>query len=221
MKNKIRVLIADDHPLIRKGLNALLQSEPDIILVGEAINGQEAVEKAKRLKPDVIILDLIMPIMNGIEATQEIMQDVPNTRILVLTSFSDDEMVFPAIKAGAMGYLLKDTAFQEVVNSIRYVYQGESSMHPTIARKLINEITQPEKSPAKKLLSERELDVLQFIARGLSNREIAAELVISDRTIAVHVQNILRKLHVANRTQATLIAIQEGYVEIDNLTDNK
>ncbi len=222
MNKKIRVLIADDHPLIRKGLNSLLNSEPDILLVGEAADGEEAVQMAHLLIPDVVILDLVMPKKNGLSAISEIIEDHPGTRILVLTSFSEDEMVFPAIKAGAMGYLLKDTAYQDLVQAIREVYKGESSMHPTIARKFIQEFVKPRTSTLEKpVLSEREIEVLKFVACGFSNREVAHKLFISDRTVAVHVQNILRKLHAANRTEAARIALQEGIVDLRSIDTDK
>ncbi|MBI1878193.1 MAG: response regulator transcription factor [Chloroflexi bacterium] len=208
----IRVLIADDHPVVRRGLSSLINIRPDLELVGEAVDGVEAVDKARLLKPDVILLDLMMPRKGGLEAIGEIKQANPAARILVLTSFADDDKVFPAIKAGALGYLLKDTPPETLLTAIHDVYRGESSLHPTIARKLIRELNQPpaDLPPTEEPLTRREMEVLRLVARGLSNQEIATELVISEGTVRIHVSNILGKLHLANRTQATLYALQEG-----------
>jgi NarL family two-component system response regulator LiaR len=207
----IRILIADDHAVVREGLRALIEAKPDMELVGEAEDGVEAVLLARSLKPDVILLDLLMPRMDGIEAIGEIKKENPNARILVLTSFAGDDKVFPAIKAGALGYLLKDSPSQALIQAIREVHQGESSLHPTIARKLIREFNRPSTAaPVENLLTEREVAVLKLIAGGLSNQEIAKTLVVSERTVSSHVSNILEKLHLANRTQAALYALREG-----------
>jgi NarL family two-component system response regulator LiaR len=213
----IRVLIADDHPVVRRGLCALINIRSDMELVGEAVDGVEAVDKARLLKPDVILLDLMMPRQGGLEAIGEIKQENPDARILVLTSFADDDKVFPVIKAGALGYLLKDSPPELVLQAIHDVYQGESSLHPTIARKLIRELNQPPANlpPTQEPLTRREMEVLRLVARGLSNQEIASELVISEGTVRIHVSNILGKLHLANRTQATLYALQEGLAGSD------
>jgi two-component system, NarL family, response regulator LiaR len=211
----IRILIADDHAVVREGLRALIEAKPDMELVGEAEDGIEAVLMARSLKPDVILLDLLMPRMDGIEAIGEIKQENPNARILVLTSFAADDKVFPAIKAGALGYLLKDSSSQDLIQAIRDVYQGESSLHPTIARRLIREILRPSTAaPAENLLTEREVAVLKLIAGGLSNQEIAETLSISERTVSSHVSNILGKLHLANRTQAAVYAFREGLASL-------
>jgi NarL family two-component system response regulator LiaR len=211
----IRILIADDHAVVREGLRALIEAKPDMELVGEAEDGVEAVLMARSLKPDVILLDLLMPRMDGIEAIGEIKQENPHARILILTSFAADDKVFPAIKAGALGYLLKDSSSQALIQAIREVYQGESSLHPTIARKLIREILRPSTAaPAENLLTEREVAVLKLIAGGLSNQEIAETLVISQRTVSSHVSNILEKLHLANRTQAAVYALREGLASL-------
>jgi NarL family two-component system response regulator LiaR len=211
----IRILIADDHAVVREGLRALIEAKPDMELVGEAEDGVEAVLMARSLKPDVILLDLLMPRMDGIEAIGEIKQENPHARILILTSFAADDKVFPAIKAGALGYLLKDSSSQALIQAIREVYRGESSLHPTIARKLIREILRPSTAaPAENLLTEREVAVLKLIARGLSNQEIAETLVISERTVSSHVSNILEKLHLANRTQAAVYALREGLASL-------
>jgi NarL family two-component system response regulator LiaR len=208
----IRVLIADDYPLVRDSLRALIETEPGMDVVGEAADGVEAALKARSLQPDVILLDLVMPRQDGIAAIGEIKRENPEARILVLTSFAEDDKVFPAIKTGAQGYLLKDSSPQELLEAIRDVYRGQSSLHPTIARKLIGELQQPAESlpPTKEPLSEREMEVLRLIAQGLTNPEIAEKLVISERTVRTHVSHILEKLHLANRTQAALYAHREG-----------
>jgi len=215
MAKSIRILIADDHAIVRKGIRALLATEADIEVVGEAADGKEAVEKAERLHPDVILMDLVMPGMDGIEATRRITTRQPETRILVLTSFAEDEKVFPALKAGALGYLLKDAGPEELVRAIRQVYCGESSLHPAIARKVLQELSRPpERPPTPEPLTERELEVLRLIAKGKSNREIAEELVISEATVRTHVSNILGKLQLTSRTQAALYALREGIAEL-------
>lgn len=212
----IRVLIADDHPVVRRGLGSLINIRSDMELVGEAVDGVEAVDKARLLNPDVILLDLMMPRKGGLEAIGEIKQANPDARILVLTSFADDDKVFPVIKAGALGYLLKDSPPEMLLQAIHDVYRGESSLHPTIARKLIRELNQPPTLPPTEApLTRREMEVLRLVARGLSNQEIATELVISEGTVRIHVSNILGKLHLANRTQATLYALQEGLADAD------
>ena len=213
----IRVLIADDHPVVRRGLSSLLNITTDMELAGEAVDGVEAVDKARLLKPDIILLDLMMPRKGGLEAISEIKQENPDARILVLTSFADDDKVFPAIKAGALGYLLKDSPPEMLLQAIHDVYRGASSLHPTIARKLIRELNQPppDLPPTEEPLTRREMEVLRLVARGLSNQEIATELVISEGTVRIHVSNILGKLHLANRTQATLYALQGGLAGSD------
>ena len=216
MSEDIRILIADDHAVVREGLRALIDVEPGMELVGEAADGIEAVQKARSLQPDVILLDLVMPRMGGIEAIGEIKRENPGARILVVTSFAEDEKVFPAIKAGALGYLLKDSSPQELLQAIRDVHQGEPSMHPTIARKLVRELQRSsDLPPTEEPLTEREAEVLGLVARGLSNQEIGERLFISERTVRTHVSNILSKLHLANRTQATLYALREGLARLD------
>ena len=212
----IRVLIADDHPVVRRGLRTLFSSEPGIEPVGEAADGAKAVLMARSLQPDVILLDMVMPHKNGLEAINEIKQENPEARILVLTSFAEDEKVFPAIKAGALGYLLKDSSPEELLDAIRNVYHGQSSLHPTIARKLINELKRPSDSlPTQTTLTDREVEVLKLVAQGLTNHEIADKLVLSEWTVRTHVRNILDKLHLANRTQAALYALKEGLADLE------
>jgi len=210
------VLIADDHPIIRDSLRTLIATEPDLKLVGEAVDGEEAVSKTLELKPDVILMDLVMPVKDGLEAISEIKSLLPEVSILVLTSFSDEDKVFPAIRAGALGYLLKDSSPQELLKAIHDVYRGEASLHPSIALQLIREINRPsELPPVENPLSERELEVLKLVAQGLTNQEIATRLVLSEWTVRTHVRNILGKLHLANRTQAALFALREGLADLN------
>jgi NarL family two-component system response regulator LiaR len=214
--NKIRILIVDDHVLIREGIKALVASVHDVEVVGEAADGYQAVEQARLLAPDVILLDLVMPEKDGLQALPELAECCPATRVLVLTSYTDDDKVFTAIKSGALGYLLKDSTSEELLKAIRSVYRGESSLHPTIARKLILEINRPPEQPsAREPLSSREMEVLSLIARGLSNKEIASQLNLSEHTVNSHIGNILKKLHLANRTQAALYALREGIVDLE------
>jgi NarL family two-component system response regulator LiaR len=218
MKGPIRVLIVDDHGIVRKGLNVLLATEKDIKVVGEAQDGLEAVEKAGSLKPDVVLMDLVMPKMDGIEATRKITEANPKAKILVLTSFAADDKVFPAVKAGALGYLLKDSSPEELLEAIRRVHRGEPSLEPAIARKVLQEISHPNKEkPSSDPLTERELEVLRLIAQGLSNKEIASKIFIAEWTVRTHVSNILGKLHLASRTQAALHALRSGLASLDDV----
>ena len=218
-ESRVRVLIADDHAIVRKGIRALLSEAGGFEVVGEAGSGQEAVLLAQESGPDVILMDLLMPGMDGIEATRQITSRQPKTRILVLTSFAADNKVFPAIKAGAAGYLLKDSSPDELVRAIRQVHRGEPSLHPTIARKLLQEVARPaELQPAPEALTDREMTVLRLIAQGLSNQEIADRLAVSEPTVRAHVSRILGKLHLASRTQAALYAVREGLTDADEAT---
>ncbi len=213
----IRILIADDHPIVREGLRTLIASEPGMLIVGEATNGIEAVSLARTLQPDVVLMDLLMPVKDGLQAITEIKDENPHISILVLTSFAEENKVFPAIRAGALGYLLKDTAPDQLLQAIYDVHRGEPSLHPSIALQLIREINQPSNlPPAPDPLSERELEVLKLVAQGLTNQEIASRLVISEWTVRTHVRNILGKLHLANRTQAALYALREGIAGLDD-----
>ncbi len=212
----IRVMIVDDHAIVRRGIRALLTESGDFEIVAEAADGQEAVQRAAETQPDVILMDLLMPGMDGIEATRQIAGRQPQTRILVLTSFAADNKLFPAIKAGALGYLLKDSSPEELVRAIRMVHRGEPALHPTIARKLLQEVAHPAGlEPAPEVLTARELAVLRLIAQGLSNQEIAGELSVSEATVRAHVSRILGKLHLASRTQAALYAVREGLTDDD------
>ena len=218
MTETIRVLIADDHAIVRKGIRALLTTERDIEVIGEAADGAAAVAQARALHPDVILMDLVMPEMDGIEATRRITEQQVGTRILVLTSFAADDKVFPAIKAGALGYLLKDTGPAELLQAIHQVHRGEPSLEPAIARKVLHELSQPPKHPpTAQPLTERELDVLRLVAQGRSNREIAEQLVITEMTVRTHVSNVLSKLHLASRTQAALYALKEGLASLEDV----
>lgn len=213
----IRVFIVEDHAIVRKGVHSLLSLEGDIEVVGEAANGREAVEKARSLNPDVILMDLVMPEVDGVQAIRQIKADRPDAKVLVLSSFATDDKIFPAIKAGALGYLLKDSDPAELVAAVRQVNAGECSLHPVIARKLLQELSLPPKQPTTtEPLTGREVEVLRLVAQGKSNRQIADELVLSLGTVRAHLSNILGKLHLASRTQATLYALREGLASLSD-----
>ena len=213
MEETIKILIADDHPLMRQGLRVIIEAQQDLELVGESSNGEQAVQQALALHPDIVIMDLQMPFKDGLAATREIAQADPHARVLVLTSFPDDDNVYTAIKAGAMGFLLKDSSAEYLLDAIRTVARGESVLHPTIARKLMQEIKQPPKlPPTTEPLTSREVQVLGCLAQGMANSQIARELSVSIRTVSSHVRNILDKLHLANRTQAALYAQEKGII---------
>lgn len=211
----VRVLLVDDHHVVRKGLCALLRTETDIEVVGEAASGAEAVTEAERLRPDVVLMDLVMPGMDGVEATIQILARHPSAHVLVLTSFGTDARLFPAVKAGALGYLLKDTSPDDLVRAIRQAAQGQSSLNPTIARRLLRELAgAPETAPVEPLTA-REIEVLRHLAHGCSNEEIATRLDVSEPTVRTHVSNVLAKLKVRNRTQAALYALRTGIASLD------
>lgn len=214
---KIRVLLVDDHEIVRQGLRTFLELQDDFEIVGEGSNGVEAVALAAELQPDIILLDLVMPEMDGVEATRRILLANPDCKIVILSSFSDDDDALPAIRSGAMGYLLKDIPPDELADALRATYQGQTQLHPDIAQKLMQQIQNPEDtmdntSPQVQDLTGRELEVLKLIGRGLSNREIANELSISHKTVKTHVSNLLGKLHLSDRTQAAIFAVRRGLV---------
>ena len=219
--SKIRIMIVDDHRVIREGLGAILQTKEDIDVVGEAINGFEAIELAKKLHPDVILMDMSMPKMNGIEATREIKEMLPEIGIVALTMHDDDPTIFDLVRAGVDGYLLKDTESTEISNAIRAVQRGESIINPSIAKKILEELTRRNSPPEKKKginkyrLSPREVGVLQKVSRGKTNKEIANDLMLSEKTIKNHLRNIFFKMGVDARTKAAIKGIQEGIIELD------
>ncbi|MGD8625401.1 MAG: response regulator transcription factor [Anaerolineae bacterium] len=217
MTNSIRVLVIDDHAIVRKGICALLATESDIEVVGEAKNGREAVAMAKKLRPDVILMDLVMPELDGLEATRRILAAQPEIRVLVLTSFTGDDKVFPAIRAGAQGYLLKDSSPQELIQAIHQVYRGESSLDPSVARRVLQEFSHPSGRNDSDPLTDRESEVLQLVARGHSNREISEQLGISNATVRSHMSSILAKLKLSSRTQAAIYALREGLASLNDV----
>jgi DNA-binding NarL/FixJ family response regulator len=212
----IRILIADDHHVVRRGLAFFLKTQRDIEIIGEAGNGREAVELARTLKPDLILMDLVMPEMDGIQATKIIKGEMPDIKIMMLTSFSDQDHVIPALEAGASGYQLKDIEPDELINCIRKIMAGENQLHPKATSHLLANLSNKNKKDDKSLISEltkRELDVLKEIARGKSNKEIASALFITEKTVKTHVSNLLSKLELADRTQAALFAVKNQLVE--------
>jgi len=210
----IRILVADDETVVREGVVAILSFQSDIKIVGEAEDGERAIEIARQTKPDVILLDMRMPKINGLDAIPKLLQVSPNSRILVLTSFAESDLVYQSIKAGALGYLLKDARRDQLLQAIRDVSIGQASIQPTIAMRVIHEIDHPaEMMYTADPLTPREHETLRLIARGLSNQEIAATMVVHERTIAKYVSSVLEKLHLANRTQAALYAINKGLTE--------
>jgi NarL family two-component system response regulator LiaR len=215
------VLVVDDQVIVREGICLLLSQVEGIEVVGEAGDGQGAVAQAAALEPDVILMDLVMPGLDGIEATRQIMAARNDARVLVLTSYSGKDKVLPAIEAGARGFLLKDSSPADLIRAIRHVHEGRSSLDPTIATQVLLELKRPAQAPPPPdPLTGRELEVLRLVATGLSNAEIAAQLVITEATVRSHVSNILAKLHLANRVQATLYALQEGIVSLAEVHGN-
>ncbi len=216
--DKIRILLADDHAVVREGTRELLEREEDMEVVAEAGDGEEAVRLATVQRPDVAIMDIAMPRLNGIEATKQIKTTCPATAVLVLTAYDDDQYVFALLEAGAAGYLLKDVHAAELIKAIRAVRAGESVLHPAIARKVINRFAQPtderEKKSALEQLTERELEVLKLAAKGMTNREIAQELVLSVRTVQVHLSNVFGKLGVGSRTEAVVKGLRKGWLTL-------
>jgi len=211
----ISLLIVDDHAIVRQGLRTLLELMPDITIAGEAANGAAAVEMVSRLHPDVVLMDLVMPVMDGIQAARQITQLGLGTRVIALTSFMEDEQIVPAIQAGATSFLLKDVSPDDLVEAIRAAYRGETRLHPNVARKLMDQVASPRAAPAAADLTGRELEVLSLVARGMSNRQIAENLVISEKTVKTHISSLLGKLSLEDRTQLAIYALKNGLAEKD------
>lgn len=209
----IKVLLVDDHEMVRLGVSAYLSIQPDIDVVGEANNGLVGYQKALALRPDVILMDLVMDVMDGIESTQRILQEWPEARILIVTSFIDDEKVYPAIEAGASGYLLKTSSAQEIANAIRATYQGKQVIEPEVTTKILERNFKESQPKLHDELTSREQEVLLLIAKGYSNQDIADELFITLKTVKTHVSNVLSKLEVEDRTQAAIYAFKHGMIE--------
>jgi len=217
MADSISVLLVDDHAMVRQGVKAFLVTQSDLSVVGEAGSGEEAIQLAAQLIPDVILMDLIMPNMDGVETTRRVKQVSPRSQIVVLTSYHEDEHIFPALKAGALSYILKDISAEELASAVRKAATGEAVLHPRVAARVIKELQGKREDNLNPFteLSERELEVLKLIADGMSNAEMAAKLVLSEKTIKGHVSNILSKLHLVDRTQAAVYAWREGVVRKD------
>lgn len=214
MSDPVTVLLADDHQLVREGVRAFLETQDDIEIVGEAATGEEAVSLTQALVPDVVLMDLSMPGMGGVEATKRVREVSPHTQVVALTSFHDDTYVFPAIKAGALSYLLKDAGPAEIADAVRAAARGEAKLHPRIAGRLLQQVRGAEPGAINPYtdLTAREQEVLRLIAQGMSNAEIAAALSISEKTVKAHVSNVLGKLYLVDRTQAAIFAWREGFV---------
>jgi len=221
--DKIRVIIADDHIVLREGTRELLQKESDLEVVGEAGDGEETVELVRRLKPDVAIVDIAMPKLNGIEATKQIKAISPSTAVLILTGYEYDQYVFALLEAGAAGYLLKDVRGQEVIEAVRAVKAGESVLHPVVARKALDHFVRREqKAKTSQLpsLTDREIEVLRFAAKGRGNKEIAKELGLSVRTVQAHLGNIFNKLKVSSRIEAVLFGLKNGLLTLEDVVES-
>ncbi len=208
--NQVRVMLVDDHSVVREGLKNYLGALGDFEVVGEASTGAEALELAAKTKPQVILMDLVMPVMDGIEATRRLHETLPDIKVIVLTSFADDDKLFPALRAGAVAYLLKDVGPDELAEAIKAAARGESRLHPDVTQRLVAGISGGAEKGPDDLLTEREMDVLRCLARGRSNKEIAADLFISEKTVKTHVGSILDKLGLADRTQAAIYAVKRG-----------
>lgn len=217
MSDPIRIVVVDDHMVVRKGIIAMLETEADLLVIGEASNGREAVDLVIEKQPDVVLMDLVMPEMDGIESTRLIKLRAPKVQVLVLTSFSSNDKVLPSLNAGAIGYLLKDSNTTDLVRAIHQVARGEGSLHPVVTRQLLKQITDSADTTTQvEELTEREMEVLKFIAKGLSNHEIAEQLVVSNATVNTHVSKILAKLNLTSRTQAALYALRKGLVSLED-----
>jgi len=217
--DKIKVLLAEDHAMVREGTREFVQREPDMEVVGEAGDGEEAIKLATELQPDVVIMDIAMPKLNGIEATKRIKELYPSTAVLILTAYDYDQYIFALLEAGAAGYLLKGVRVHELIDAIRAVYAGESVLHPVIARRVLDRLVSPSPNEAKTigLLSEREIEVLKLAAKGISNKDIAEQLFLSPRTVQSHLGNIFNKLGVASRTEAILYGLRRGWLALEDL----
>ena len=216
----IRVLLADDHVMVREGTRQILERQPDLSVVGEAGDGLETIALVESEHPDVVVVDISMPVMNGIEATKEIKRIAPQTAILVLTAYDDDEYVFAILEAGAAGYLLKNARGSELIEAVRQVAAGESALHPTIARKLLKYVAQSKATtPEEDMLTDREQEVLTLAAQGLSNRQIGEELFVSPRTVQSHMANIFGKLEVGSRTEAVMYALRRGWLSLQDIPE--
>lgn len=209
----IRVVFVDDHEMVRIGLSAYLSAQPDIEVVGEAGNGKEGVEISLKLRPDIILMDLVMDVMDGIEATKEILKEWPEAKIMIVTSFLDDDKVYPALEAGATSYVLKTSKASDIADAIRKTYSGHTILEPEVTGKLMNRMRRPSEQPLHTTLTEREKEVLLLMAEGKTNQEIADELFIALKTVKVHVSNVLGKLEVQDRTQAVIYAFKHGLIE--------
>ncbi|HWK23743.1 MAG TPA: response regulator transcription factor [Ureibacillus sp.] len=209
----IKILIADDHEMVRIGVSAYLSAQPDMTVVGEAANGQQAVEKALELKPDIILMDNVMPVMTGAEATEQIIKQWPNAKIMMVTSFLDDDKVYPALEAGAVSYILKTSNAKQIAEAIRKTINGETVLEPEVTTKMISRMRNNNNTALHEQLTEREMEVLLLVAQGKTNQDIADELFIALKTVKTHVSNILAKLDVQDRTQAVVYAFQNGLVK--------
>jgi len=217
--DKIKVLLAEDHVIVREGTSEFVQREPDMKVVGEAGDGEEAVKLATELQPDVVVMDIRMPKLNGIEATKRIKALCPSVAVLILTAYDYDQYIFALLEAGAAGYLLKGVRAHELIDAIRAVYAGESVLHPVIARRVIDRLISPSPTETKVIgpLSEREMEVLKLAAKGISNKDIAEQLFLSPRTVQVHLGSIFNKLGVASRTEAVLYGLRRGWLSLEDL----
>lgn len=218
--DKIKILIADDHAVVREGTRQILEEEPDLEVVAEAVDGEEAIKLADSLRPDLVIIDISMPKVDGIEATRQIKALYPAMAVLVLTAYDDDQFVFSLLEAGAAGYLLKSVRGKELIDAVRQVHAGESVLHPTIARKVLNRfVTAPDQSSIRKekILSERETEVLRLATQGLNNQGIADKLCLSLRTVQAHLGHIFNKLQVSSRTEAVVKALKEGWISLEDI----
>lgn len=225
MGQAIKVLVVDDHPVVREGLAAMLGRRPGISVVGEAADGQQACDMARHLRPDVVLMDLRLPVLDGVEATRRILRDVPGARVLVLTTFDQDELIISGLRAGARGYLLKDSPREEIVRAITAVQRGEAVLHPAVAARVVEHVagsgapaapalTEAAQAAAEGPLSDRERDVLRSLAEGHSNKEIAASLYIAESTVKTHLSNLFAKLGVSDRTEAVTAAIRRGWLRL-------